>query len=77
MKIRTGINMNYNPLRRINTYEAKTIKKVKEKDWEKEKIERKKTEVRSLERSGNIYQNNLNMSQMESGLISLFSLMGP
>lgn len=77
MKIRTGINMNYNPLGRINTYEAKTIKKVKEKDWEKKKIERKKTEVRSLERSGNIYQNNLNMSQMESGLISLFSLMGP
>lgn len=42
MKIRTGINMNYNPLGRINTYEAKTIKKVKEKDREKEKIERKK-----------------------------------
>lgn len=34
--------MNHNPLGRINTYEAKTIKKVEEKDREKETIERKK-----------------------------------
>lgn len=37
MKIRTGINMNDNPLGRINTYGAKTIKKEKEKEREKEK----------------------------------------
>lgn len=44
MKIRTGINMNDNPLGRINTYETKTIKKEKEKEIEKKKIEKIKTE---------------------------------
>lgn len=40
MKIRTGINMNDNPLGRINTYGAKTIKKEKEKEREKKKQKR-------------------------------------
>lgn len=40
MKSRTCINMNDNPLGRINTYGATIIKKEKEKEREKEKIEK-------------------------------------